>query len=301
MASDTLIPKNSYVPKNSYDRDRLSDPNVFRTVFGAMPDSIWRYLLKASVGERVIEGVEFPSFPEAELQSLIQGSSGEQAMDEAFNFYAFVKRHLGPFPAGARFLDYGSGWGRILRPFLRDFDLADIYGYEPSPMFRTISRTLNPYVCILPGEYMPNGRIPPGFDLIVGYSVFSHLSPVSAEAWLAEFARVMNPGGHGVFTTWGVRFLTYLAGEKAKLERGETIHWFHQHVLSNIADLDGVIRRVGAGEFFWQDMEQGPLYGEAYLPRPALEAMIARLGLPLDVVLFDTESLPQDVFVIRRR
>jgi len=288
-------------PKMNYDRERLNDPNIFRTVFGKMPDHLWLTVLKQSVTDRNIVGVEFPAFPDPDLQSLIQGSSGEEAIQQAFDFYQFVKAQVGEPKKGARFLDYGAGWGRILRPFLRDFDLADIYAYEPNPVFRAIARSLNAYVCILPGEYMPNGRIPPGFDLIVGYSVFSHLSAAAAEAWLGEFARVLNPGGFGVFTTWGERFLTYLISEQARIEAGEDVHWYSRHVLEKAGDVEALLRRARAGEFIWFDTGHNELYGEAFLSAQALADLIARRDLPFEVVAYDTTTLPQDAFIIRRR
>jgi len=75
----------------------------------------------------IIEGIEFPHFPPPELQEQIHGNSGEPALRDAAEIYRFVSsRPLFRQTAvsGANFLDFGAGWGRISRLFLRDFDLS---------------------------------------------------------------------------------------------------------------------------------------------------------------------------------
>lgn len=306
MPADNLDPpvRNYSHPPIRYDETRLSHPNIFREKFGALSDADWLAVLKRSVQEPVIDDVDFPRFPDPNLQSLIHGNSSEQAIEEAFGFYLFIRSRLEPqlkLGPGARMLDFGCGWGRMLRPFMRHYDLQDIYGYEPSRMFCTIAREMNPYVCFLNGEYLPNRRIPRNaFDLIVGYSVFSHLSPLAAASWLREVAEMLNPGGFAVFTTWGERFLTYLMSEKARLDAGQDIHWYHKFVLSKFGDLEHLLARYRAGEFLWIDMDQTPLYGEAYLGPEPLQRLISDHLLPLEVVEFDNSTLAQDAFILRR-
>lgn len=294
----------SPIPPLAYNEETLRHPNIFRETFGHLDDAGWLAILKRSVNESVIDGVDFPRFPDPSLQSRLHGSSGEQAVTEAFNLYAFVRHRIGAqlkLGPGARMLDFGSGWGRMLRPFMRHYDLNDIYGFEPSRLPCVIARELNPYVCFLSGEYLPNRRIPRDtFELAIGYSVFSHISPLSASLWLREMTEVLRPGGFGVFTTWGERFLTFVIGQKARYDAGEDMHWYHRFVVEKFGDPEGMLRRYRAGEFVWVDVGQGPLYGEAFLgPRP-LQAIIAQHQLPLEVVAFDAQTLPQDAFIVRR-
>jgi SAM-dependent methyltransferase len=288
------------VPPISYDVERLNDPNMYRTTFGHLPPEAWLEVLERSVSEPVIGGVPFPTFPDPDLQRRIQGSDGVEAIREAFAFYRFVRRLVGEPRPGERFLDFGAGWGRILRPFLRDYDLKDIYAFEPDATFRTVARSLNPYVTVLSGDYRPSGRIPAGLDLVVGYSVFSHLSLAAAEAWIAEFATLLRPGGCAVFTTWGARFLDLLAGEQRRAAQGAEIHWFHRHVLGKAGDLEARRREARGGAFLWFDMGLTADYGQAFLPPGAIRDIIDRLRLPLELVAYDAQTLPQDAFLLRR-
>lgn len=283
--------------------DRLAHPNIFRETFGSRSDAEWLAILQRSVREPVIEDIGFPRFPDPKLQSIIHGNDSEQAIQEAFRFYSFIRSQLGDrlkLGPGERMLDFGSGWGRMLRPFMRHFDLADIYGFEPTRMFCTVARELNPYVCFLGGEYLPNRRIPrDAFDLIIGYSVFSHLSPHAASLWLREVAELLRPGGFAVFTTWGERFLTHLVAEKARLEAGAKIHWYHELNLQRFGDVEGMVKRCRAGQFVWVDVGD-PMFGEAFLGPAPLRALISENLLPLEIVTFDARSLPQDAFILRR-
>jgi len=48
---------------------------------------------------------------------------------------------------------------------------------------------------------------PATFDLVVAFSVFSHLSPAAHRHWLREFHRVLRPGGTAIVTTLSRTFL----------------------------------------------------------------------------------------------
>jgi SAM-dependent methyltransferase len=293
-----------WLPPVRYDEKRLQHPNIFREVFGRLSDAEWLEVLKRSTREPTIQDVDFPRFPDPDLQSLIHGNSAEEAVEEAFRFYLFIRSQIGPLlklETGARLLDFGSGWGRMLRPFMRHYDLVDIYAYEPSRLFCTIARELNPYVCFLNGEYLPNRRIPrDSFDLIIGYSVFSHLSAHAASLWLREMAELLRPGGFAVFTTWGERYLRYLISERARVEAGEQVHWHLKFTFSKFGNVSEILERYVAGEFIWIDMGHTPLYGAAFLGLGPLRRLITENALPLEIVLYEDRTLFQDAFILRR-
>ena len=223
-------------------------------------------------------------------------------MEEAFDFYEFIKSvgSLDKFGSG-RFLDFGCGWGRISRPFMRDFDLDKIYGFEPNGLFTLIARSLNPYVTFLSGGYEPDGSLPAAyFDLVAGWSVFSHLPGQSLRSWLREMARVIRPAGIGVFTTWGMRFLQRLRVEQQQMAEGKEIHWYSKKCVEAAGDIEARISEVQRGEFVWFSDTESEMYGEAFLPEQYLRRVLEEERLPLEIRKFDTESLYQDVFVLER-
>ena len=285
--------------------ERLEDENIFATCFGNLEFDSWLNLLIRSIDSSNIEGVEFPGFPSPSFQSQLHGHFGEHSLKEAAGFYRFVEERgltgsNAPWFSKGFFLDFGSGWGRITRMFMRDFPLRNIIGYEPSNRFCSVARASNPFVSFLSGGYLPDGILPESqFDLVVGWSVFSHLSPVSAMAWLSELQRVTRPGGAIVLTTWGRRFLERLEREKLQMEAGEEIHWYSKMCLALCGNIDHRLAEYDCGDFIWLSGGQSELYGEAFISRGALESLLHKSAPQLVVQEFDTTSLPQDVFILK--
>jgi len=292
------------VPKNNYKFVSSDGHNLFRERFGSLSDDEWCQLLVHSINNRTIDGVEFPTFPDSDLQNLIHGHYGESAIIEAAKFFRFVKKNTYQYPKNAsnkRLLDFGCGWGRIIRPFMRDFEFSNLYGFEPNFQFCALSRTLNPYVTFFSGAFVPTDSLPyQFFDLVVGWSIFSHLSPSSATLWLREAARIIVPGGHCVFTTWGDRFLRRLKNESLARAAGKEIHWYSSVCLDAAGSIEQLLEKYEQGDFVWFTGGKSSLYGEAFIGEPALKWLISQNSLPFSVVLFDKESLGQDAFVLKR-
>jgi len=152
-------------------------------------------------------------------------------------------------------------------------------------------------VIILPDNTLPPDR----FDLIVGWSVFSHLSEYSATAWLDEMARILRPNGYCVFSTWGGRFLDRLADEQAQLVAGNEIHWYSKNCIESAGDIAVQQRKYASGEFIW--FGEGPIehYGNVCALHPnALFRIITKHNMPLQIVEFDRQTLSQDIFILQR-
>ena len=55
-----------------FDKRFVTDDNVFRSVFGKMPHHEWVNTIR-SISDRIIQDIEFPSFPDEALQSQFTG------------------------------------------------------------------------------------------------------------------------------------------------------------------------------------------------------------------------------------
>ncbi len=182
---------------------------------GVAPDA-WLDRLKRSVAERDQDGLVFPGFPSAEIQRQFVGSAYEDALSEAGVFYRFAQEAMVDraykASTGQGYLDFGCGWGRIGRFFLRDFDAKDMVGVDIDPgmvAFCAQADLPGRFETIINGQPLPfaDGQ----FRLITAYSVFTHLPPALFRAWLAELLRVLAPGGRLVFTVEPPRFLDMVA------------------------------------------------------------------------------------------
>lgn len=180
----------------------------------------WIERLKRSVAERTQDGALYPDFPSAEIQRQFVGSAYEDALEEAGRFYRFAQESMNDRAykqsSGQGYLDFGCGWGRIGRFFLRDFAAERMVGVDIDPDMVAFCASAN-----LPGQFgaIVNGQPLPyadgHFRLVTAYSVFTHLPPHLFRAWMAELLRVLAPGGLLVFTVEPPRFLDFLESTDA--------------------------------------------------------------------------------------
>ena len=233
----------------------------------------------------------------------IHGNANEIAIEEAFGFYRAIKERLNTFNfllrPDHRILDFGTGWGRIIRPFMREVELQNLFGYEPNIWFSSLARSLNPYVTIVSGPTNPPTTFAHGtFDLVSSWSVLSHLSKPLAKEWLTEFARITRPGAMLFITTWGARFIELLEAQVARVNAGEEIHWYHKMVIDGIDDLTRAKRQFESGEFVFVDTHGLGTYGEAFISRNALEQI---RPTELECLEINVNWASQDIIIMRRK
>ena len=101
------------------------------------------------------------------------------------------------------------------------------------------------------------------------------------------------------FTTWGLRFLRRLQAEQAQLVAGKEIHWYSKKCLDGAGDVSKRIADFENGDFVWFTYTESKDYGEAFVGETALRRIIEELGLPVEVIAFNS-PLAQDVFILRR-
>ncbi|MDF9661347.1 class I SAM-dependent methyltransferase, partial [Bacillus cereus] len=130
-------------------------------------------------------------------------------------FYRHIKEYaqnLGvPLNKESKVLDFGCGWGRIIRFLFKDASDQNLLGIDVDPAMitlcnetlgRGIYKTASPHP---PVEFISDNSL----DIIFAYSVFSHLSEATAENWVKEFSRVLRPGGIFIATTQARYFLDF--------------------------------------------------------------------------------------------
>ncbi|HJQ85266.1 MAG TPA: class I SAM-dependent methyltransferase [Candidatus Binatia bacterium] len=192
----------------------MSETRDLHAAFGHLSDAEWRAVLLASVERGEIDGVRMPGFPVEAEQRLFTSHAGAAALEEALAFFGLVKeacrRFAAPLGPATRLLDFGVGWGRIVRTFMKDVPAKNIVGVDVNEHILSVCRSLVGYgtyhVCRY-GEPLPLPER--AFDVATAFSVFSHLSPSAQTTWLAELHRVLRPGALLVVTTLSRRFVAH--------------------------------------------------------------------------------------------
>jgi 2-polyprenyl-3-methyl-5-hydroxy-6-metoxy-1,4-benzoquinol methylase len=269
-----------------------------------------RRVIASIVGQETSpHGDRLPRFPDATLQANTTGLSGEAAVRQAAAFHEDVVSAMAkagtPLRPGMPVLDFGCGWGRISRMFMRDVSVRDIHGIDVDPEFIALCKDLFGSDNFTTCAPMPDGSLPAeSFDLVVAYSVFSHLSMPAATAWLHEFHRILKPGGFVGFTTRHESFFAYLDWARtAPGVEGYTRalgQLFDDTAVPLAALRRGEFVHATAGGVSGGGVRNESFYGESWIPQAWLER---ELGNGFDVVSshFDGARYDQIAYVLRKR
>jgi len=196
--------------------------------FHRISDSKWIELLFKSVNSQVIKRISFPGFPSDNIQISTIGDYGINSLYEPKNIYQEIRRitkqQKKSFTKKTKFLDFACGYGRMTRFFMKDIFPGNLYGSDVSNEYISLCKTT---FCIKCKKFKKkcggidvlfniNNPFPPlkyeneTFDVILAYSLFSHLSEDAHFAWLREFMRILKPNGLIFLTIRQQNFLTDL-------------------------------------------------------------------------------------------
>lgn len=221
-----------------------------------------------------VNGRQLPAFPSDDVQINTTGQAGVGTLKEAFIFYqdclgtfkeleAAIKPH-------DKLLDFGVGWGRIARFFLREMPIENIYGLDVTAEFVQICKeTFRSDNFVQCDSFPPTSFAAETFNHIVGYSVFSHLSEEACSSWMREFNRILAPGGVVALTTRGRPFFDFCESLRGKRHSG------YLAALSEMfEDFEEARSRYDRGEFVHSNSRgvngggamTADFYGETFIP-----------------------------------
>lgn len=245
--------------------------------FKTYSDSDWLELMKQSVTNNIIDGFQFPTFPGNDVQERFVGSSFEEALTEASEFYVFLKNaaaQQGKDISGqSRILDFGCGWGRFIRFFMKEVASENIFGSDVMPLAINICKQN-----ALPGHFdvlEKDGTLPypdKFFDVLMAYSVFTHLPEDVHLHWMRELARVSKLGA--VFClTLEPRFFI----DRILHANEETGNIFLQGLAKYIANVGELYDKFDRGEISYLTTGGGDnltkdVYGDVIVPLSFIKA-----------------------------
>jgi SAM-dependent methyltransferase len=166
-----------------------------------------------------------------------------------------------------RALDFGCGAGRLTHALATYFD--EVIGVDIAPSMIEVAKRLHGSAPRLDFRVNASRRLESiacdSIDLIYTRLVLQHISPRYVRHYLAEFVRVLGPGGVLVFQ---------LPSENALPVKVEG-HWLKRLVPLPVISLVRAVRRL-------REFPRMEIHG---LPRREVEQLLADLGAPVvDVV-----------------
>lgn len=275
-----------------------------KQLFGDVSDEFWFWVFAEGYryNEGRLRGV-LPGMPEEDIQRRFTGAAGKVTLREAFSVYQLVRRlartHLDrPFES---VLDFGCGWGRIIRFFLRDTDPRGLWGIDCFPQMIEICKRTNAWSNFaLVQPFPPTSFENDTFDVIYAYSVFSHLSEEAHLTWLHEFKRVLRTGGLFVATTRPRDFILMCADLRARQDQ----RFWVQGPTSSFVNTEESLARYDSGEFLYEPVGGGDIldpsfFGETCIPLGYVQQHWTKLFELVDYIA-DRNACVQNVIIVRK-
>jgi 2-polyprenyl-3-methyl-5-hydroxy-6-metoxy-1,4-benzoquinol methylase len=175
-----------------------------------------------------------PSMPSERDQLGWTGNSGMSLLVQTCAFIRVLEagyfRYSGRSLEGASVLDYGCGWGRMIRAMYKFTAPENIYGCDPWDRSIELCRKHRLKGQFSLCDFIPRRSPFPGlrFDLIYAFSVFTHLSERTALAVLGACHACLSSEGPLVITVrpggyWDLEIPANVGVDRAKLKSQHTI------------------------------------------------------------------------------
>jgi 2-polyprenyl-3-methyl-5-hydroxy-6-metoxy-1,4-benzoquinol methylase len=251
-------------------------------LFHGASDEFWFWLFTDGYDQHAAVRELLPGMPDTQTQLNFTGRSGHAALSDAFSIYQLIKnishQYARDVSDAQAILDFGCGWGRIIRFFSKDLDESKIYGVDCYDEMIELCRSQNLRANFQVISPMPPMNFPEHmFDLIYLYSVFSHLSEETHLSWIREFDRILNPGGIVIASTRPRSFIEHCA----KTAKKKNVAVWELGPSLSFANYQDALRDYDAGKFI-HCPTGGPgvldksFFGETCIPKQYAETVWTR-------------------------
>jgi SAM-dependent methyltransferase len=272
--------------------------------FQGINDDTWFWMNTTGRRRRKAIAALVAQMPPVTMQENFTGSHGDATLGEGFNAYKLFKdsyqKHIGAITDARAVLDFGCGWGRTIRFFLKDIPPNNLFGLDYSEEALAACRSTNKWCQFVLIKPNPPTPLPSeSFDLIYLYSVFSHLPEDMHWALLNEFHRLLTPGGMLIATT---RARSFIQECKTLRENLESNRPWQQWEAQRFADDKASFSAYDHGQFCYDshNQPQRPFWGEACIPKTYVENKWTEMFDLCDYI-DDPKTCPQNVIVVRKR
>jgi SAM-dependent methyltransferase len=242
-------------------------------LFANVSDDFWLWL--NTEGYRRSSQLQqiLPGLPEEQVQLNSNGISGDVALVDGYIIYRWVREiyeaYNGTLSSCNAVLDFGCGWGRVARFFLKDLELSQLWGVDHYDKVLEFCKQTNKW-CNFEriDSFPPTSFADNTFDLIFSYSVFSHLSEDAHQKWLREFSRILRAGGILLATTWERDLILRCAQMRAN----PNLPFFQKHLPTLFVNTEQVLADYDNARFCFDSSVESygdisSFLGEACIPK----------------------------------
>jgi hypothetical protein len=187
------------------DAELVEDLSNWHQIFRDVPLEIFGELLLGVPDEYPRLKRLLPRMPSEDVQRSWVGDAGLPLL---YKGTSFVRSALQYLPQGElrnkdlKALDFGCGWGRLLRLFSRYFPVTRLEGVDPWDKSIELCRECGVPNPLAISDYVPKSlpTINQKFDFIYSYSVFTHLSPRTFAVCLETLRKYLSEDGLLILT-----------------------------------------------------------------------------------------------------
>ena len=270
-------------------------------IFGDVSDEFWLWINTEGYRRSPALRALLPGLPQENIQRRFTNKSGDEALVEGFEIYRLVRdlyeRHVGPLADAQGVLDFGSGWGRVIRFFLKDLDGDRLTGAEYDGELVDFCRASNRWSTFVRSEAEPPLAFGEAqFSCIYAYSVFSHFSEAMHMSWMRELRRVLRPGGALIVSIRPRSFIEYCG-----MIRDRNLEVESPVLLGMFPETESELARYDAGEYCYSPYDPARAdawWGEACISPAYIEREWSRL-FDVKELVEASERIKQHVVLLR--
>jgi SAM-dependent methyltransferase len=281
---------------------KLKGPEANRSpneLLSDISDDLWLWLCTEGYRRSPSLRSLLPGIPDETVQVTYTGGTGDVVLRDGWAAYKLFKmlheRHVGSIADCRKILDFGCGWGRIIRFFLKDVTATKLWGADPMDEMISLCKQQNRWCNFEAIRTKPPSHFQENtFDLIYSFSVFSHLSEEMHKSWLPELRRILRPGGLLIATTRGREFIEQSAAPRKSENIDSTLTVF-PNTQQSLSDFD-------SGRYcFSQIVHEGEwsYWGETAIPKAYVQSNWTEWFTFLDYI-DDRDRCSQNVIVMSK-
>ena len=203
-----------------------SRPGEIPLLFSEIPIDVFGKLLLDVPSQFPNIKAFFPAMPPDEIQDNWTGNHGSALLGQSLAFtntlIAGYQELTGKDLKNSAVLDYGCGWGRLIRLLYKHVPYTHLYGVDPwdksIDLCKQYGIKANLEICDYVPHHLPFEQ---QFDLIFAFSVFTHLSEKTAQTVLSTLRKYMHENGILAITIRPKNYWSQYQGGKVKNEMYE--------------------------------------------------------------------------------